>query len=192
LGLRHIVITSVTRDDLEDGGAVYFSNTVRALRNINFEIVVEVLIPDFQGSTKALKTVLDSGVDILNHNLETVARLYPKVRPQAVYARSLKLLQKAKEITPRCITKSGLMLGLGEGKDEVIKAMSDLRNVSCDLLVLGQYLQPSKKHHPVFRYVSPVEFEELQIQGEKMGFKVVFSAPLARSSFHAEDMYEKV
>lgn len=192
LGLKHVVITSVTRDDLEDGGAVYFSNTVRALRKINSEIVVEVLIPDFQGSTEALKIVLDSGVDILNHNMETVARLYSKVRPQAVYVRSLKLLQKVKEMTPKCITKSGLMLGLGEGKDEIIKAMGDLRNVSCDLLTLGQYLQPSEKHHPVIRYVTPVEFEELQVQGEEMGFKVVFSAPLVRSSFHAADIYEKV
>jgi len=190
--LKHVVITSVTRDDLEDGGAVYFSNTVRALRKINSEIVVEVLIPDFQGSTEALKIVLDSGVDILNHNMETVARLYSKVRPQAVYVRSLKLLQKVKEMTPKCITKSGLMLGLGEGKDEIIKAMGDLRNVSCDLLTLGQYLQPSEKHHPVIRYVTPVEFEELQVQGEEMGFKVVFSAPLVRSSFHAADIYEKV
>jgi len=192
LGLKHVVITSVTRDDLEDGGASHFARTVRALRDTNPEIIVEVLIPDFQGSAEALKTVMDSGPDILNHNLETVPRLYPEVRPQAVYPRSLELLQRAKEMSPAGITKSGLMLGLGEEKEEVLRVMAGLREASCDLLTLGQYLRPSGKHHPVARYVTPDEFDELRQEGEEMGFKAVFSAPLVRSSFHAAEIFKKI
>ena len=191
LGLKHVVITSVTRDDLEDGGASHFARTVEALRKINPEIVVEVLIPDFLGSKAALKQVMDSAPDILNHNLETVPRLYPVVRPQAVYSRSLDLLQRAKGMAPAGITKSGLMLGLGEEREEVRRAMADLREVSCDLLTLGQYLRPSGRHHPVVRYVPPEEFEELRVEGEKLGFKAVFSAPLVRSSFHAAEIFKK-
>ncbi len=191
LGLKHVVITSVTRDDLEDGGASHFAHTVRALRDTSPGIIVEVLIPDFQGSAGALKTVMDSGPDILNHNLETVPRLYPEVRPQAVYPRSLELLKNAGEMSPARITKSGLMLGLGEDKEEVLRVMADLRKVSCDLLTLGQYLRPSGKHHPVARYVTPDEFDELRQEGEEMGFKAVFSAPLVRSSFHAAEFYQK-
>ena len=191
LGLKHVVITSVTRDDLEDGGASHFGRTVEALRKINPEIVVEVLIPDFLGSEAALKQVMDGGPDILNHNLETVPRLYPVVRPQAVYSRSLDLLQRAKGMAPAGITKSGLMLGLGEERAEVRRAMADLREVSCDLLTLGQYLRPSGRHHPVVRYVPPEEFEELRGEGEKLGFKAVFSAPLVRSSFHAAEIFKK-
>jgi len=185
------VITSVTRDDLEDGGASHFARTVEALRKINPEIVVEVLIPDFLGLEAALRQVMDSGPDILNHNLETVPRLYPEVRPQAVYSRSLDLLQRAKGMAPAGITKSGLMLGLGEEREEVRRAMADLREVSCDLLTLGQYLRPSGRHHPVVRYVPPEEFEELRVEGEKLGFKAVFSAPLVRSSFHAAEIFKK-
>jgi lipoic acid synthetase len=192
LGLNHVVITSVTRDDLEDGGASHFARTVRALRNTKPEIIVEVLIPDFQGSAEALKTVMDSGPDILNHNLETVPRLYPEVRPQAVYPRSLELLKRAKEMSPAGITKSGLMLGLGEEKEEVLRVMAGLREASCDLLTLGQYLRPSGKHHPVARYVTPDEFDELRQEGEEMGFKAVFSAPLVRSSFHAAEVFKKI
>jgi lipoic acid synthetase len=191
LGLKHGVITSVTRDDLEDGGASHFARTVRALRDVNPEIIVEVLIPDFQGSGEALKIVLDSGPDILNHNLETVPRLYPEVRPQAVYSRSIELLRTAKTLAPNRITKSGLMLGLGEEKEEILRVMADLRQVSCDLLTLGQYLRPSGKHHPVARYVTPDEFEELRVEGEKLGFKAVFSAPLVRSSFHAAEIFKR-
>jgi lipoic acid synthetase len=191
LGLKHGVITSVTRDDLEDGGASHFARTVRALRDVNPEIIVEVLIPDFQGSGEALKIVLDSGPDILNHNLETVPRLYPEVRPQAVYSRSIELLRSAKTLAPNRITKSGLMLGLGEEKEEILRVMADLRQVSCDLLTLGQYLRPSGKHHPVARYVTPDEFEELRVEGEKLGFKAVFSAPLVRSSFHAAEIFKR-
>jgi lipoic acid synthetase len=189
LGLNHVVITSVTRDDL---GASHLSRTVRALRNTNPQIIVEVLIPDFQGSAGALKTVMDSGPDILNHNLETVPRLYPEVRPQAVYPRSLELLKRAREMSPAGITKSGLMLGLGEEKEEVLRVMAGLREVSCNLLTLGQYLRPSGKHHPVARYVTPDEFDELRQEGEEMGFKAVFSAPLVRSSFHAAEVFKKI
>jgi lipoic acid synthetase len=192
LGLKHVVITSVTRDDLEDGGSSHFARTVRALRDSNPGIVVEVLIPDFQGSAEDLKTVMDSGPDILNHNLETVPRLYPDVRPQAVYPRSLELLKRAREMSPARITKSGLMLGIGEEKEEVLRVMVDLREASCDLLTLGQYLRPSGKHHPVARYVTPDEFDELRLEGEKMGFKAVFSAPLVRSSFHAAEIFKKI
>jgi lipoic acid synthetase len=191
LGLKHVVITSVTRDDLEDGGALHFAATVRALREINPGIIVEVLIPDFRGSAEALEKVMDSRPDILNHNLETVPRLYPEVRPQAVYSRSIELLRSAKAMAPDKFTKSGLMLGLGEEKDEVRRAMADLRDASCDLLTLGQYLRPSGKHHPVARYVTPDEFEELRLEGEKMGFKGVFSAPLVRSSFHAAEIFKR-
>ena len=191
LGLKHVVITSVTRDDLEDGGALHFAATVRALREIGPGITVEVLIPDFRGSPEALGKVMDSRPDILNHNLETVPRLYPEVRPQAVYSRSIKLLRSAKEMAPDKFTKSGLMLGLGEEMDEVRRVMADLRDSSCDLLTLGQYLRPSGKHHPVTRYVTPDEFDGLRLEGEKMGFKGVFSAPLVRSSFHAAEIFQK-
>ena len=191
LGLKHVVITSVTRDDLEDGGALHFARTVRALKDANPEIILEILIPDFQGSGEALKIAMGSGPDILNHNLETVPRLYPEVRPQAIYARSIELLKRAKEMAPAKLTKSGLMLGMGEEKGEVLGVMADLRQVSCDLFTLGQYLRPSGKHHPVVRYVTPEEFEELRTEGEKLGFKAVFSAPLVRSSFHAAEVFKK-
>ncbi len=191
LGLRHVVITSVTRDDLEDGGASHFARTVAALRRNNPKIVVEILIPDFQGSLPALRTVLESDPDVLNHNLETVPRLYPEVRPQAVYSRSLELLRRVKDIQRERITKSGLMLGLGEEVEEVLQVLGELRRAGCDLLTLGQYLRPSGKHHPVVRYVPPEEFEELRVKGEEMGFRAVFSAPLVRSSFHAAEVFAK-
>lgn len=191
LALKHVVITSVTRADLEDGGASHFARTVRALREIKPDIIVEVLIPDFQGSAEALRKVMKSGPDILNHNLETVPRLYPEVRPQAVYSRSIELLKRGREIAPAGITKSGLMLGLGEEIEEILCVMADLREVSCDLLTLGQYLRPSARHHPVVRYVHPEEFEELRVEGEKLGFKAVSSAPLVRSSFHAAEIFQK-
>jgi lipoic acid synthetase len=192
LGLKHVVITSVTRDDLEDGGASHFARTVEELRKMNPQIIVEVLIPDFQGSVDALKTVMDSAPNILNHNLETVPRLYPAVRPQAVYSRSIELLKRAKAMAPEKFSKSGLMLGLGEEKEEILGVMAELREVSCDFLTLGQYLRPSGKHHPVERYVTPEEFGELRVEGEKMGFKAVFSAPLVRSSFHAAEIFEEI
>lgn len=192
LGLTHVVITSVTRDDLEDGGAFHFAATVRALKQHNPNIVVEVLIPDFQGSLAALRMVNDSNPDIINHNVETVSRLYRDVRPQADYRRSIGLLRTVKEINPEKITKSGLMLGLGEQWNEVLQVMSDLREISCDLLTLGQYLQPSGRHHPVVRYVPPEEFENLREKGQEMGFRAVFSAPLVRSSFHAAEVFRNI
>lgn len=192
LGLKHVVITSVTRDDLKDGGASQFANTVKTLKEKDPRMTVEVLIPDFQGSWEALRIVVDSDPDIINHNLETVPRLYPEVRPQAIYSRSIELLRMIKGINPEKITKSGMMLGLGEEREEVLQVMAELRAVSCDLLTLGQYLQPSGKHHKVVRYVPPEEFEDLRQEGEKMGFKGVFSAPLVRSSFHAADIFEKI
>ena len=192
LGLKHVVITSVTRDDLPDGGGAHFAETVTALKKNGAQITVEVLIPDFQGSLAALETVVHSGPDIINHNLETVPRLYPEVRPQADYRRSVHLLQRVKEIDPEKITKSGLMLGLGEERQEVLQVMADLREVSCDLLTMGQYLQPSGKHHPVVRFIPPEEFEELKRRGEEMGFRGLFSAPLVRSSFHAAEIFERI
>lgn len=190
LGLKHVVITSVTRDNLEDGGAGHFAKTVQILKERIPQITVEVLIPDFQGSLASLQKVMESGADVINHNLETVPRLYPEVRPQADYQRSLQILKAVKDIDPQRITKSGLMLGLGEENEEILKVMKDLRQVSCDLLTLGQYLQPSGKHHPVIRYVLPEEFVKFKKEGEKMGFKAVFSGPLVRSSFHAREIFQ--
>jgi len=188
LGLRHVVITSVTRDDLDDGGAAQFARCVVALRRYDPSVTVEVLIPDFQGSFPPLKVVLDSSPTILNHNVETVPRLYPEVRPQANYERSVELLMKAKAEAPQVLTKSGLMIGLGETREEVIEVMRDLREADCDFLTIGQYLQPSPQHHPVVRFVTPAEFEEYKNVGEEMGFKYVASAPFVRSSFHAAEL----
>lgn len=189
LRLQYVVITSVTRDDITDGGAGHFAAVVEALKQHSPAITVEVLIPDLQGKREALEAVLRSRPDVLNHNLETVPRLYPAVRPQADYHRSVRLLQMVKEIDPERVTKSGLMLGLGEEREEVMAAMADLRGASCEILTLGQYLQPSKRHHPVVRYVTPEEFADLGRDGERMGFKAVFSAPLVRSSFHAAEVF---
>ena len=191
LPLKHVVITSVTRDDLPDGGASHFARTVEAIKKRDPGMVVEVLIPDLQGSWKDLATIVQSGPEIINHNLETVPRLYPEVRPQAVYQRSLTLLKKVKEIAPGTITKSGLMLGLGETREEVLRVFDDLREMSCDLLTLGQYLQPSGKHHPVVRYIPPEEFAQFGKEGERRGFQAVFSGPFVRSSFHAAEVFEK-
>lgn len=192
LALRHVVITSVTRDDLPDGGAAHFAETVRAVRNLDPRIIIEILIPDFQGSGQALKVAVDSNPAVLNHNLETVPRLYPEVRPQADYRRSLQLLKRVKELDPLKNTKSGLMLGLGEAREEVLLVMEDLRKVDCDLLTLGQYLQPSGRHHPVVRFVTPEEFDAFRKAGEEMGFRAIFSGPLVRSSFHAAEVFEKI
>lgn len=189
LGLKHVVITSVTRDDIADGGAGHFGAVVDAVKRHSPSITVEVLIPDLQGDRAALETVLRSRPDIVNHNMETVYRLYPAVRPQADYSRSVGLLKMVKEIDPGKVTKSGLMLGLGEGREEVLAAMADLRGASCEILTLGQYLQPSKRHHPVVRYVTPGEFADLGREGKRMGFRAVFAAPLVRSSFHAAEVF---
>jgi len=189
LGLQYVVITSVTRDDLPDGGSSHFARVIVAIHNYNTAISVEVLIPDFGGSLPALKTVIDARPAVLNHNVETVPRLYSQVRPQANYQRSLELLKRAKMLNSRLITKSGLMLGLGESRQEVIEVLSDLREAGCDLLTIGQYLQPSLKHHGVIRYVLPEEFEEYQNIGKETGFTSVVAGPLIRSSFHAAETY---
>jgi lipoic acid synthetase len=189
LGLSYVVVTSVTRDDLPDGGAEHFARTIRELRHALPGVHVEVLIPDFQGSEQALLTVIRAFPDVLNHNLETVPRLYPMVRPQADYRRSLKLLERVRLHDSRIPTKSGLMLGLGESLHEVESVLADLLEVDCRILTLGQYLQPSTEHLPVKRFVSPEEFEELRQIALKMGFREVASGPLVRSSYHAGELY---
>ncbi|WP_051822272.1 lipoyl synthase [Desulfonatronum thiodismutans] len=194
MGLRYAVITSVTRDDLPDGGAEHFARVVRQLKTNIPGLAVEVLIPDFQGSRDALETVLESGVDVLNHNLETVPDLYPRVRPQAGYARSLELLARArdwaKEREQNVHTKSGLMLGLGETREQLRRVFRDLAASGCAILTMGQYLAPSAAHHPVIRYPSPEEFAELATLARAEGIGTVFSAPLVRSSYHASEVAE--
>lgn len=185
LGLKFAVITSVTRDDLPDGGAHVYAACMAAIRRRLPECGIEVLIPDFQGSEEALGTVMEARPDVLNHNVETVPRLYPRVRPQAEYQRSLNVLRRAKEMVPEVLTKSGLMLGLGEEREEVIRVMHDLREVGCSLLTIGQYLRPSSGHLPIQRHWKPAEFSELAEIGQKMGFIHVEAAPLVRSSYHA-------
>lgn len=185
LRLRYAVLTSVTRDDLDDGGAAHFAAAVRAIRERLPACRVEVLIPDFQGSPQAVQTVLAAAPDVLNHNLETVPRLYPLVRPGASYSRSLELLAQACAAEPRLETKSGLMLGLGESIEEVLAVMRDLRSMGVSLLTLGQYLQPSPSHLPVTRFVPPPQFHHLARQGRLMGFSHVQAGPLVRSSYHA-------
>ncbi len=185
LGLEHIVVTSVNRDDLPDGGSAHFAKTVFWIRVLNPGIRVEVLIPDFKGDHRALETVVRSGINILNHNIETVPRLYKKVRPGHVYVGSLDILKAAKEIRGEILTKSGLMLGVGETFEEVMSTLQDLRQVNCDIVTLGQYLQPSADQLPVERYISPAEFQEVKVEAEKLGFRHVESGPLVRSSYHA-------
>jgi lipoic acid synthetase len=190
LGLRHAVVTSVTRDDVPDGGASVFAATIREIRRLSPGTAVEVLIPDLRGDWQALSLIIEAAPDILNHNLETVSRLYRTVRPQAIYARSLDLLQQTKAQRPDMLTKSGLMLGLGEEPSEVGQAMSDLREAGCDILTLGQYLQPSRKHLPVARFYAPEEFEELAKEGHALGFRHVEAGPLVRSSYRAAQQSE--
>ena len=187
LNLRYAVITSVTRDDLKDGGSSHFSKTIHAIRNMCPGCKVEVLIPDFQGDENALLTVLDAEPDVLNHNVETIARLYPFVRPQADYQRSLDVLAFAKK--NGALTKSGIMVGFGETFEEIIQTMRDLRNVNCDLLTVGQYLRPSWEYVPIDRFLSPEEFQEIKKQGLQLGFMHVEAGPLVRSSYHAEEQF---
>jgi lipoic acid synthetase len=188
LKLNHVVITSVTRDDLPDGGATHFARTINAIRQPSANATIEVLIPDFAGSFSAIKTVVDIFPEVINHNVETVPRLYSEVRPKADFRRSLNLLQTVKQLNKNILTKSGLMVGLGEKNDEVVKVMEELRKVQCDFLTIGQYLAPSPKHHPVARYVTPEEFEEYKMLGEQIGFSYVASGPFVRSSFKAAEM----
>jgi lipoic acid synthetase len=190
LQLKYVVITSVTRDDLPDGGAAHFAATVKAIKKENPQTKVEVLTPDFQGNLGSLKTVLDSGPFVFNHNLETVPRLYPMVRPQADYQRSLAILVATKKIAPKIFTKSGLMLGLGETITEVKTVMEDLSQTGCDFLTFGQYLQPTAHHAKIRQYILPEIFKKLEILGKKIGFKKVFSGPWVRSSYMADKLLQ--
>ncbi len=192
MALKYIVITSVTRDDLSDGGASFFANTIGEVRRQIPGAVIEVLIPDFQGDADALETVLKAHPDVLNHNMETVPRLYPIVRPQARYGRSLQLLERAHNFNPHIPTKSGLMLGLGESSTEIRSTLKDLLKVGCGILTLGQYLQPSKKHLPVKRFIPPEVFEQWRQIANEMGFAEVASGPFVRSSYHAKELYQAV
>jgi lipoic acid synthetase len=186
LGLEYAVITSVTRDDLEDGGASHFAHVIREIKNLNPDCKVEVLVPDFKGDLESLKIVLTEKPFVLNHNLETVKRLYPIVRKSADYQRSLDLLKKSKEYDSSILTKSGIIIGMGEEWEEIIELMQDLKDIKCDLLTIGQYLSPSDEHLPVVKYYPPEDFEKLKKIGEKMGFMRVESGPLVRSSYHAK------
>ncbi|MFB0505360.1 MAG: lipoyl synthase [Thermodesulfobacteriota bacterium] len=190
MGLRFAVVTSVTRDDLSDGGAGHFAQTISEIRRRLSKVRVEVLVPDFQGSDSALTTVVQARPDVLNHNLETVPRLYPKVRPGANYERSLHLLKRARELASDIPTKSGLMLGLGEFSEELVQVFEDLVEVDCRILTLGQYLQPSAHHLPVVRFVPPEEFKQWRQLALEIGFREVVSGPLVRSSYGAGNLYE--
>lgn len=191
LQLRHAVITSVTRDDLPDGGANQFVRLVEDVRRYAPGCRIELLIPDLAGNLPALNTILDAAPDILGHNLETVPRLYPQARQGADYQRSLQLLAAAHQHAPQIPTKSGMMLGLGETRDEILAVCADLRKVGCALLTLGQYLAPTRSHHPVMRYLTPEEFQELRRDAQAMGFAHVEAGPLVRSSYHAEQQFEE-
>ena len=192
LGLKHVVVTSVTRDDIHDGGASHFAETVHEIKRQNPETTIELLIPDLKGDWEALKVITDSKPNILNHNLETVPLLYEEVRPQADYKRSLELLQKVKSFDSKIFTKSGIMLGLGEKEEDVLQVMDDLVSVDCDILTIGQYLQPSSSHIELKEYIHPDKFAEYERIGKEKGFKYVASGPLVRSSFNASIGMEKM
>lgn len=189
LGLRYVVITSVTRDDLPDGGAFQFARTTDLLHQDEAGILVEVLIPDFCGSITALNMVVKTHPEVINHNIETIPRLYKHVRPIADFYRSLRLLSEVKMLDPRIVLKSGLMVGLGETKDEIIEVMRALIDHKCDILTIGQYLQPSPQHHPVVEFLTPEQFAEYERLGLDIGFRAVASAPLVRSSYRAAELY---
>ena len=193
MGLKHVVITSVDRDDLADGGAAHFADTVRAIRLRAPSATVEILTPDFlRKPVSAATLVIDSGPDVFNHNLETVPRLYPTIRPGARYYHSLRLLDRVKERSPAMFTKSGLMVGLGETKEEVTQVMDDMRSAGVDFLTIGQYLQPTRKHAPVARFVPPEEFAALETIARSKGFLMVSASPLTRSSHHAGEDFERL
>ena len=189
LGLRYVVLTSVDRDDLADGGAAPFAATVRAVRRALPEAGIEVLTPDFKGDQGALRAVLEAEPDVFNHNIETVPRLFPRLRPQGRYRLSLDVLAAAKAIRPGQTTKSGLMVGLGETDEEVVRVLEDLRRVGVDVVTIGQYLRPTREHEPVHRYVTPSAFRELEATARAMGFPTVYSGVFVRSSFNAEEVY---
>ena len=192
LGLAHIVVTSVDRDDLDDGGAGHFARTIAAIRKSAPTTTIEVLVPDFLKKDGAIETVVAARPDVVNHNLETVPRLYAEVRPGARYFASLRLLDEVKRIDPAMFTKSGIMVGLGEGRGEVLQAMDDLRSAQVDFLTVGQYLQPTPKHHAVDRFVTPDEFEAYRRQALGKGFLMVAASPLTRSSYHAGDDFARL
>lgn len=192
LGLEHVVITSVDRDDLEDGGAGQFAKVIRKIRAQSPATTIEVLTPDFLRKPGAIETVVDARPDVFNHNLETVPKLYPDVRPGARYYASLRLLDRAKELDPSLFTKSGLMVGLGESRQDLQQVMDDLRAADVDFLTIGQYLQPTRKHHPVDRFVTPEEFRSYEKMAYGKGFLMVSSSPLTRSSYHAGEDFEKL
>ena len=186
LNLKYVVITTVTRDDLDDGGAEHFVNVINEIRDTDKDIKVEVLISDLNGDKEAILKIINANPDVFNHNVETIPRLYKEVRPMAIYQRSLDVLKYAREFKPNLLTKSGLMVGLGETKEEIFDVMDDLRKVDVNILTIGQYLQPSKKHYPVKEYVHPSIFEEYRQVAIQKGFLLVESAPLVRSSYHAD------
>ncbi|HCJ62351.1 MAG: lipoyl synthase [SAR116 cluster bacterium] len=190
LGLRHVVITSVDRDDLPDGGAEHYAQTIRAIRHHIPECTIEVLTPDFLRKPGAMGIVMQARPDVFNHNLETVPSRYPSVRPGARYFQSLKILEQAKQLDPNCFTKSGLMVGLGEERDELLQVMDDMRIAGVDFLTIGQYLQPTKKHHPVRKYYEPEAFRELEQLAKGKGFLMVSASPLTRSSYHADEDFQ--
>ena len=190
--LKHIVITAVARDDLKDGGAKHFARTINAIREMDPTIIIEVLVPDFHAQDWCIQTVLDADPNIYNHNMETVERLTPMVRSRAKYRTSLRVLQRAKELSPKVVTKSGVMLGLGETEPELFQTMDDLRDVGVQVLTMGQYLRPSPQHLPVVEYVTPAQFEFLGEVARKKGFEHVASGPLVRSSYHAADFHPVV
>jgi lipoic acid synthetase len=189
LELSHVVITSVDRDDLEDGGAYQFVQTIAAIRHQNPGVTVEILTPDFLGKKGALEAVVEARPDVYNHNVETVPRLYPQVRPKARYFHSLYLLKRVKELDPSIFTKSGFMLGLGEERQEISQVMNDLRDADVDFLTVGQYLQPTPSHHPVLEYVLPEEFQRIQDRAYSKGFLMASASPFTRSSYHAGDLF---
>lgn len=192
LGLQHVVITSVDRDDLEDGGAQHFARTIQAIRRVSPDTTIEVLTPDFLRKGEAWRHVTDAKPDVFNHNIETVPRLYPSVRPGARYFNSLNLLQNVKNADPNLFTKSGLMVGLGEEKAEVYQVMDDLRAANVDFITIGQYLQPTPSHHPVLRFIPPDEFKEYEQMARGKGFLMVSATPLTRSSYHADRDFQKM
>ena len=190
--LKHVVITAVARDDLNDGGANHFSRTIEAIRAMDSSVIVEVLVPDFHSQDWCIRIVLGAGPDIYNHNMETVERLTPLVRSRAKYRTSLQVLRRAKELSPKVVTKSGVMLGLGETEIELFQTLDDLRDVGCEVLTMGQYLRPTPKHLPVVEYVTPDQFNYYGDIARKKGFLYVASGPLVRSSYHAADFHPVV
>lgn len=191
LGLKYVIVTSVTRDDLYDGGAGQFMKVVEAIRRLEHNAVIELLIPDFAGDKISIEAVALCGAGIIGHNIETIKRLYPAVRKEADYSRSLDVLKFIKEINPKVLTKSAILAGLGETEEEIINTMEDLKEAGCDILTIGQYLSPSKENYPVQRFAPPEEFARLKERGMAMGFKHVSSGPFVRSSYYAEEMYDK-